>query len=273
MESVVKVSWSKLRNHEECRQRTHLMRQGKRDKTQDQRGFFAGTVTDRVVRDWLMNDPDSHIGEMPGMVVDIIDREKTTIEEEGGVMKWKHLDDRNEVIADCSEAVRRIEAPLLKYVVPYDYSPAYRFEVPVIFEDKAIDRQVKVILNGELDILTKPDGFRIWDVKHTKNDDYWRKTVGQLTFYDIAVGLQYGEDTKSVGLLQPLCKEQVKVFKVTHETRVQMLQRIENMAWDILNDVSEPRKDSKYCYFCSVKHACIRYAPTVDKNGKNKVKF
>lgn len=50
---VMRISWSQLRTHEECKQRGFLQRTGHKSVLDNQRVFFPGTVTDRVVRDWL----------------------------------------------------------------------------------------------------------------------------------------------------------------------------------------------------------------------------
>ena len=87
--------------------------------------------------------------------------------------------------------------------------------------------------------------------------------------------LEAGEEADpevDVLVLQPLCDDRVKKFVITEEKRVSLLQRIENMAFDIMNDEKEPRVDSQFCYNCSVKHACEKFKPVMT-NGRRKASF
>ena len=52
---TLRLSWSQLRTHDECNQKSFLMRSGKRSKVTDLRNFFHGMVVDRAMRDWLNN--------------------------------------------------------------------------------------------------------------------------------------------------------------------------------------------------------------------------
>lgn len=203
---------------------------------------------------------------MPDMVIDIIDREKDILEDRGNVMKWRDSKDRDEVIAVCQEAVRLIEPDLEKYVLPFEYQVDYKFEVPIEIKNQFGEYET-VLLLGYMDILVKDVNgeWAVWDVKHTKDNSYWKKTQGQLGFYDLAISLMFGQPTSITGLLQPLCKEPVKPIRLDSSTRTTLLTQIENMAMDIWTGEVEPRKDMKYCHYCPVKHACPKFKPkTVD---------
>lgn len=268
---TLRISWSQLRVHEECKERGHHQRSGRRATLDNQRVFFPGTVTDRVVRDWLSGDPLETRGAMPSMVEAILDREYQEIKDNGGVIAWKSADDRRTVLKDCVEAVTKIEPALLRYVVPYEYQVAMRFQVLVSLPHP-LGHNETVLLVGEIDILVRDDKQRwwVWDVKHTRDNQYWRKTKGQLTFYDLCVELMFGAPTIRAGLLQPLCREQVKPFSLTEDDRAQMVQRISGMARDIWNDEHPPRQDSTLCGWCSVRHACSKFQPVV-VGGKRRI--
>lgn len=262
----INISWSKLRTHRECKQRSYLMRERKYPKSQDHRNFFAGTVTDRVVRDWLDHDPANNLGVMPSMVRDVLIREERLTEEQGAHVKWRDPEDKDRVTRECIEAVTKIEAALVEEVLPYSWVADYGFKVPYIVPDQA-GGEINTTLVGYLDILVKEseDKYRIWDVKHTKDNGYWRKTAGQIAFYDLSMYAQFGGTTVRAGLLQPLCKEPVKVIPVDAEWRRVLAADITSMANDIVHNVTTPRSDSKLCAYCDMKHACVKFKTV---NGK-----
>lgn len=236
---------------------------------EDFRNFFPGTVTDLVVRDWLLGDPKSNPGIMPSMVESIMEREEALIADGRGSIQWKSIDDRDRVRADCIEAVTKIEPALEEFVLPFEYIPDYAFKIPMDLPhpDGGFGQ---IILNGRMDILVKDDKdqFQVWDVKHTRNNDYWRKTEGQLTFYDLALLTGEGQSTSVSGLLQPLCDIEVKTFEISDDKRNQLLQRVMSMATDLWNGDVAPRVDNRYCGYCAVKHACPKFAPTITDGKK-----
>lgn len=267
------ISWSSLRVHEECKQHGYLARSGKRAPLANQRVFFPGTVTDRVVRDWLLMENPTP-GLMPEMVDAIIDREKDEIAERGGVMTWKNHDDREQVRKDCTEAVTKIEPGLIEHVLPYEYRPDFRFKAPLQIPHPNGGHE-KVVLNGAMDIIVRnPETMKwgVWDVKHTRDDSYWKKTQGQLGFYDLAVQILFNAETEVVGLLQPLCKKAVLPVPLSTDTRAVMMSRIVRMAQEVWREDKTPRSDNTFCGFCDVKHACSKFQ-AVAKGGRHFVTF
>jgi len=265
----LRISWSALRTHEECKQRSALYRGHKRGALTDQRMFLPGNITDRVVRDFLlMENPMDNLGIMPSMVEEHLEKTLTRVEEEGGIISWKSREDRRQIIHECILAVTRIEKALVERVIPFSYTPAYRFEVPMRMPHPRGGTEV-IHLVGEMDItgFRGEEDFFVYDVKHTKNDEYWRKTAAQLTFYALVVEAENGVRPKEVGLFQPLCTEQVKIIEVRDDWRQQMLQRIMSMCNDIWNNDETPRTDYSKCGWCDVKHACVKFRPVM-VNGK-----
>lgn len=246
------------------------MRERKRATLADQRIYFPGTVLDRVVRDWLNDDPEHNPGIMPDMVNDIMVREfKNIVEGEGGRVAFKDKADKIQVRDDVVEAVRKIEPLLVQQVLPYEYEVDFRFRAPLMVP--APWGQEMVILNGAMDILTRNDQgqFGVLDVKMTRNNDYWRKTQGQLTFYDTVVGILFeGAQTFDTALLQPLCKQGYLPLPVNPNLRSQMAQRVVRMAHDVWRQDFTPTTRLSSCSNCDVKHACSRFKPVINKNGK-----
>lgn len=269
----LRISWSSLRTHEECKQRGHLMRTGKRASLEDQRNYFPGTVVDRIMRDWLESDPYNTPGLMKDMVLAYIAREEAAILDGGGKMKWRDDKDKDEVIKTCLEAVEKLEPLLNEHVLPFDFQAAERFKTPFMLPHPDGTMEA-VILNGETDLIVRNDAgeFAVLDLKITRDNGYWRKTAAQLTFYDLVIDILYGQPTSKAGLLQPLATPMWKPIGIDDDARRQLLQRIIGMARDIWSENFEPRADTSLCGYCAVKHACVKFKPVV-VNGRRTVKL
>lgn len=266
---MLRISWSSLRTHAECKQRGYLHRQKKKATLQDIRNYFPGTITDRVVREWLEGDPSANQGAMPAMVDEIMEREEQKILEGRGILRWRDPKDKSRVREECITSVTKIEPVLNKLVVPFDYQADYQFQVPMAVPHPKGGTE-KILLIGFMDILVRDDKnrFAVYDVKHTKDNSYWRKTRGQLTFYDLSVFLEQGVQTKHTALLQPLCDEPVKGFTISEESKDQMIAKVSEMAWDVWTEDHTPRNDSSLCGYCDVKHACSKFKPTMVKGKR-----
>ena len=268
----VRISWSGLRTHEECKQRGFLTRTGKRATLENQRNFLPGNVTDRTVRYWLEQNPADNIGRMPEMVRETLDQQVKEVQEQGGVIQWRDSADRKKVEEDCIEAVTKIEPHLLKYVVPFEFKPDFKFQAPLALPHPTGGTET-VLLIGFMDILVKDNHGRywVWDVKHTRDGSYWRKTIAQLGFYDLAVELMFGQPMIRGGLMQPLCARPLVPYKPSDDSRAQLNTRIAGMARDIWLDDKTPRQDTKECNWCSVKHACSKFQPVVQEDGSRRI--
>lgn len=278
---TLRLSWSQLRNHEECKQKGYLSRTRKRATLANTRNFFPGTVTDRVVRDWLLRE-DKEPGQMPLMVEEIMAREERFITEGDptsghdpeGQLVWRDSQDKKRVLEECKEAAKLIEPSLMKYVVPFEYEVDKRFKAPLDIPHPAGGTET-VILIGAMDILVRDNRGRYWifDVKHTRDDYYWRKTIGQLTYYDLAVELMYGEPAAGSALFQPLCKKPEHPHKATAQARSELQQRLVMFASDIWREDRAPKKNRAGCGFCDYKHACEAFQPVIDRSGNKRVSF
>lgn len=271
---MIRLSWSQLRNAQECKQKRYLAVSGARKQARDQRLFLPGNVTDRVVRNWLKNDPNNHKGEMPDMVSAMVNEVREEILEKGERIAWKRdIEDRKNIEKDCIEAVTKIEPALLKYVTPFEYEADFRFDAPLILPRRDGTKEL-INLIGFMDILVRDDQGRmhVFDVKHTKDSSYWRKTIGQLTFYDLATQLIFKQKTHTTGLFQPLCPKPIYPYQVTDQLRSEMYQRIVKVTNDIWNNDNTPNKDNKFCGNCEMRNACPKFAPVL-KDGKKRVSF
>lgn len=271
---LIRLSWSQLRTADECKQKRFLTVSGSRKEARDQRLFLPGNVTDRVVREWLKNDPKGNVGAMPGMVSATLDKIREEILSKGERVAWKpDLNDRKNIERDCIEAVKKIEPTLLRHVVPFEYEADFRFDAPLILPRRDGTKEL-INLIGYMDIIVRGDDgqIRVFDVKHTKDSSYWRKTVGQLTFYDLAVMLLFKTKTSQTALFQPLCPKDVYPYLVTDQARSEMFQRVVRVVNDIWDGDNAPNDHNKFCGYCDVRMACSKFAPVL-KDGKKRVSF
>lgn len=257
------LSWSQLRAYEECAQKGYLQRTGHRSAATNLRTFFPGMVVDHIMDRWLA-DPNRRPGAMAAMVADAIGEvEREAVATGDGVVRWKeHLTDRDEVREFCVELVTRLEPILYRLVLPYPHLTHNRFRVPLRIPH--LDGQPVIVhLVGEMDLLVGGDGQHIiWDLKGTRDDSYWRKVLGQLMFYDLADFVATGSRSRAVGLIQPMCTEQVLRWELTDDHRAALHARVIGLANRIWRDEQDCKKDHHGCNWCSVRHACARFAPT-----------
>jgi hypothetical protein len=234
-----------------------------RPPTTDIRMFFRGTVVDRVMREWLDQDSQEP-GQMADMVDRIMDREEKHAKDSGdGVVKWRTASDREETRAWCKALVGRLEPLLARHALPYEYQTAVRFDVPYMVPLQGGEHK-EIRLTGEIDLLVRwPDQrWAVWDLKGTDDNSYWRKTLGQLTFYEIACWiLSKGKWPAGSGLLQPNCDHPDPWFVFEDQHRTEMFTRINQAAWEMWHNLHRPKDDSEGCSRCFFMMTCPRYAP------------
>lgn len=252
-----KVSWSSLQRWELCKQKDYLVRQHLASPHKDVRNFLAGNIVDRIQRDWL-NNP------IPGVMHTWVDdyMERCIAEsEESGTIKWRNKNDKTEIKKFCVEVTKDLEPILMARVLPYEYEAGKRFYTPVKIK-KPDGEIVEIILRGEFDLLLRDpvDGkFQVWDLKTTKDNDYWKKTLGQLVFYDLVVISMFGQPPSKTGLIQPACDEQIKEFTFDNSHRAEMWGRITAMMQAEWAEDHTPKSDNAGCNFCEVNHACAKF--------------
>ncbi len=121
------------------------------------------------------------------------------------------------------------------------------------------------------------NAYRIYDLKCTANDSYWRQTLGQLIFYDIALThyLDLGSPPEKLGFIQPKCKEQVLEISIGADERNAMMARIISMAHNMWRREWEATKAS-HCSMCEVKSSCPAHQPKsllLDERGRKRASF
>jgi hypothetical protein len=256
---VLRLSWSRLRLHDECPAKYSLMREA-RSPYQNIRNFYHGNVVDLVMRRWLSQDSPEP-GWMAAQVDAVFEEAEVIARETGdGIVKWKSRTDKDETRAFCRELVGYLEPILQRYALPFTWDPALRFSVPctVPYLD-GTPRQIFLV--GEMDLLVrdKEDRYAVWDLKATRDDQYYKKVLGQLAFYALVVRLMHGKFPAMTGLIQPMCKKRVLPVTVDEDAVRQMANRIEKTALDIWAGRLLP-KVTDQCSFCDVQRVCPAFA-------------
>jgi hypothetical protein len=264
----LRVSWSAIRTHEECHQKSFLLRDGKRAKVNNIRNFLHGSVVDSIMRTWLDNPQHP-----AGLMEELVDSElATTIEKEkanDNVVRWRNAADRDELRKFCRELVHRLEPILREHVLPYPYEHGKWFKVPMSIPAYPGTGTREIVLTGEMDLILDNGGPVVWDLKGTADDSYWRKVVGQLAFYDLAVWASSGTKTRFTGLIQPMCAEQILAFEITDDMRRDLLTRVVRYAHDVWREEKTCKQGTAGCQWCDVRHACIRFQqPSIDAFGE-----
>jgi PD-(D/E)XK nuclease superfamily len=254
--AVLRLSWSRLRLDAECPAKWQLKRDGKSSLT-DIRNFMHGNVVDLAMRRWLSQE-NPEAGWMRAQVDAIF--EETSKPSDEGMVKWKSATDRRDTLDFCRELVVRLEKILLRYALPFNYDPAIRFAVPITIP--GLDGEPReLILHGEMDLLVEDrDGLiAVWDLKATKDNGYYKKVLGQLAFYAIAVLAMRGRLPAMTGLLQPMCDQQVLPVTITPQAVREMAARIERTAHNIWAGRTLPKVDDEGCNWCEVQRLCPKF--------------
>ena len=271
------VSWSGLKRWEFCPQQQLRTIQHKTQKSSKGRIFLPGTVADLTMRRWLDDPTACDLIDQVAVVFDeVVNQAESKIYWNGDPKK-----DQEAVKAQVRTALTNLEPWLRKEVLPYDYAPEWRFKahmtVPYICGGEGAKAPVTLI--GGVDVLVRDDKgkFKIFDLKMTTSDQYVRSTLGQLTFYDIAVCLVNADFsvTDEWALIAPLHPEFKIASSVTDEDRQYMLSRIIKYAQGVWNDNWDPKPDDKGCNWCEARGACEKFksVATVEENGKMLLSF
>lgn len=262
----IRISWTSLQNHEQCRQRAHLMQGKRKTPGQNLRPFFHGIVADRCMRTWLESDnPVS--GEMVSWVEDIVEAELLRARErQSGVVQWKSSTDRAEMVAWVRELLTRLEPFLQRNVLPFDYWPEYKFRTPIRVKD-LVNNDSYIDLVGGMDVRVRETKVPepVWvgfDLKATASPDYIRKTLGQGIFYSLAHFAEEGAPFQRFAFLQPMVEDNPFVWiNITQADLSSMLSRIQKMAHDMWRNDVTPKKIDSGCAWCPVKGACVKFRP------------
>lgn len=240
--------------------RHRLVISGKSSPSRDTRIFLPGTVADRVMRR-LLEHEDPQRGMMASWVPEMFEYYANSSDE--GKVRWRGQYDYMTTRNFVREAVELLEPILFKEVIPFDYAPELKFKVPIGIP--YLDGHITPIyLVGGIDIIVCRDNgrYRIYDLKCTANDNYWKQTLGQLTFYDIALThyLDLSLPPEKLGFIQPKCKEPIIEISIGASERNAMMARIISMAQNMWRREWEANKTSQ-CSMCEVKPSCPEWKP------------
>lgn len=239
-----------------------LEQTGKRSPNKDLRGYFHGTVADRVMREWLANPVPGSMASMVEPTIELCLSEAKDNQE--GRVRWKGREDRDYMTLYVEELVTRLEPWLVANVIPYDYQPEHRFRVPI--RVPYLDgTPIVITLIGGIDILVResePDNvWAAYDLKATKNDSYVNSVLGQAVFYDLAIRAAFGASPRTFAFVQPMCKTSVVTANITDDDRRALMARIQKMTHSIWRREFDVRGDMKPCARCPVNYACSRFNP------------
>lgn len=215
-------------------------------------------VVDKIMRE-LLDNPLMRSGDHHGLVTCVMDEMESAERGKGNIVRWRDAADRDEIRKFCVTLVTRLVPILDEHVLPYKYEHGKWFKVPVMIP--GLDGEPrKILLTGEMDLIVDNDGPVVWDLKGTADDSYWRKVVGQLTFYDVAIWNASDRKTRFCGLIQPMCKEPLLAFEISDKARSAMSSRIVSYAHDVWAGEKACKDSSSGCNWCDVRHACERYS-------------
>lgn len=272
---LIKVSWSSLLRWEECGMKFLKHDQREKSVITDGRNFIQGSICDKVMRQWL-----SESNPQPGGMFNYIEDALQFYAKENDeyVIKWRG--DRNEdftkVREFCYGAIASLEHVLTEKVLPYEYDPAGRFDVPIKIPSLS-GELMEIRLIGEWDLLVrdKNKDYHIMDLKVTANKDYVKgKTLAQLTFYALVVGSMFKDlsQPKTAGFITPALDQTYIPVSITDRDKQILMSRIVKFVHGIQKKEFEPQPGN-HCFGCGVKHVCNYWNPPLvsDNKGRNRV--
>lgn len=271
----IRLSWSALKNYEECHQRGKLLMERKKSPITDGRNFLPGTLADRCMRRWL-DAGRFNRGGMEEYLEEEWSRHTGPDSEYSIMWRGNHRDDQLSVLEDVKRALVTLEPILFKKVVPFSFKPEFRFSSAVGIPGLN-GETVQIEIFGAIDVAThfEQGKYGLYDLKITKKDAYIKSTLAQLVFYDLAFRGHTGVRPVEHQFWAPLLPETEIGLVVTNADRRDMISRIISYCHGVWSGNWElTRKESK-CFNCPTKAACPRYVKqiTKDKQGRNRVTF
>lgn len=255
------VSWSRLKSWMECKQKAYLQSKGMKSPAADTRVFYRGTVTDRVLRQWLQ-DENREPGGMVSMVDEYMDVCEREYQESGtGIVRWRYAADREETAEWCKLLLTRTEPLMEELVLPYagSFYADKHFRVPITIPGLFGEpREIQLI--GIMDILIDAPGYlAVYDLKATENENYWKKTILQLVFYDLILEADRQRNPDYTALVQPMCQLPIVPLTVTDDHRMGLMGKIVNYAHSVWREEFDPKESDAGCSYCPVRTACVKF--------------
>lgn len=260
-EKPFSVSWSSLSRFMECPQKFKLIAEHKADENKNGRNFLPGRIIDLACRDWLDNPSGSLVELTESSMLSAV---KSAEDSEIETLIWKSKNDRSEVFQFCYDALEKLQPILEREVLPYDYEQAKWFNEPIKITD-ITGKVVTIHLKGEIDILIRDPAdmqWVVWDLKGTKNPQYYRKCIGQLNFYGLAILAMFGELPKRSGIIQPAVEPQLVEFTFSKDERSKLLSDIIAMYHAVQKGDLLPKASYEGCSVCECRKACSKFQVT-----------
>ena len=271
----LRLSWSRLKAYEGCRQRGKLMMEGKKSPITDGRNFLPGTLADRCMRRWL------EAGQFnSGGMLDYLDDEWSTHTGKDSEYRinWRGnpTEDKQSVVEDVQNALKILEPILMKKVTPFSFKPEFRF-TSVVGIPGLNGETVHIEIFGAVDVAThfEMGKYGIYDLKITRRDDYIKSTLAQVIFYDLAFRGWTGVNPVDHGFFTPLLPEKEIYLKVTDDNRREMISRIVAYCHNVWSGRWELTRNEQECWNCPTKAACPKFVKRITKDvqGRNRVTF
>lgn len=213
----VKISWTQLRKKYEKK----TGGSGRSSGRSMQESFFLGNTGDQLTRLWL----ERQDVQMSDLIPEAIEAASGGLSKKSGSDKFLTPAKVKQIHSDFIAITKRLQPMLEDYILPFEYMVPHKFDSVLVIDD------AEVHLVGEMDFFVwDENGYGIFDLKITENPDYWRSTVAQLTFYDIAASAQQKGQLMSAGLLQPMCSESFLPVLISPQDRREMFMNIARLA-------------------------------------------
>lgn len=293
----ITLSWSRLSDWTTCKKRVKLFHDGKRQKFVNARNFLAGNLVDNTMREALTY---SAVRDDAGRLVElskedfVLPLESKWYEivnnpEKNTVYKWQGdiVTDQRRILKKAEKALDNLYPIVMDKLMGKRYIPEFRpSEMPPVGVPGpdgetyfirlflAVDMAVQV----EEDKDDPDNGIGKWglyDLKTTEQDNYLKKTLPQLVFYDIAFQALTGSQPVEHALWAPLTKDPIKVVEVDDSHRRQVMDWIISYCHSVWAGEDEMTTDDTACYMCPTKAACPKFVKPLkkDEQGIFKVAF
>lgn len=238
-----------------------LVSQDKGASVKDTRNFLAGNVADALAERWLAED-DPRPGQMLEWLPEVFASWTEGGDAQEGKLRWRGPDDRQRIYDNVAGGLPVLEALLIEHVLAHDYETQTRLDAAGEHPDG-----YRYEFTGRPDYLVRlePGTYRVLDLKMTTRPDYWRQTLAQLLFYEIALLLMLPEGSAFAGggFIQPLVVPHYIPVEWTEDHRRSMMSRVLKF---VAHEAAQapPVPNPEDCWGCDTKHACPVHRPVAD---------
>ncbi|MCW4026512.1 MAG: PD-(D/E)XK nuclease family protein [Candidatus Bathyarchaeota archaeon] len=223
---------------------------GQRPDIQDARNFFTGNALHKTLEDYLANGEDN-----PQWIADnAADYWHEELEKQTFV-EWRHDNDKRETFKKMKTwSVALVDLIKQAKIKPSEWEPEFKADSNVVLKGR------EVRLGGRIDLMRRKENGDVifFDLKCSENRSIMK--LDQITWYALLLGIYLDDFSQPIagGYLLPGFKE-IKMFKVSEQAKIDLLNRIDAAFTGIENKEWETKPENSKCWFCNVKHACPLY--------------